>query len=374
VGSIDAHLEGKVSGVQISSPTGVPGETVNIRVLGVTSINADNDPLYVIDGVLVNSNSLQTISTGGKSTSPIADLNPVDIQSIEVLKDAEATALYGSRGANGVISITTKRGNFEQAPKVNFNVSYGQAKAIKLWELTTGPEHAQLVNEWWINTGKDTPSLNRAFANRPFRPASEGGRGLPEEQQTYDRLSEAFRTATLQSYDISLVGGTKTTKYYIGGGYNSQESILRLITFNRASFKVNLDQKINDRIQIGVSNSFSRTYRNQARAGDGPQGGLLQAALHTPTYLSPTENGVLVGRAGFDNLTLLLQNYDVHSTCLRYIGNLYAEAEILTNLKLRSSWDVDYNNYNESEYWNTFLLLGAQGGLPLHPSVSLPLY
>lgn len=363
VGGIDAQLQGKVAGVQISSATGVPGETVNVRVRGATSINADNDPLYVVDGVFINGNSLQTIGTGGKSTSPIADLNPSDIQSMEVLKDAEATALYGSRGANGVILVTTKRGNFEQAPKVNFNASFGQAKAVKLWDLTTGPEHAQLVNEWWINTGKDTPSLNRTSANRPFRPVSEGGRGLPEEQKTYNRLSEAFRTATLQNYDISLIGGTKTTKYYIGGGYTSQEAILKPITFTRASFKVNLDQKINDKIQVGVSNSFTRTYRNQARAGDGPQGGLLQAALHTPTYLSPYENGVLVGRAGFDNLTLLLDNYNVNSTSLRYIGNLYLEAELLPNLKFRSSWGADYNNYNESEYWNTFLLLGAQGGL-----------
>ncbi|MES2519374.1 MAG: SusC/RagA family TonB-linked outer membrane protein, partial [Bacteroidota bacterium] len=363
VGSIDAQLQGKVAGVQISSATGVPGETVNVRVRGATSINADNDPLYVVDGVFINGNSLQTIGTGGKSTSPIADLNPSDIQSIEVLKDAEATALYGSRGANGVILVTTKRGNFEQAPKVNFNASFGQAKAVKLWDLTTGSEHAQLVNEWWINTGKDTPSLNRTSANRPFRPAGEGGRGLPEEQQTYDRLSEAFRTATLQNYDISLIGGTKTTKYYLGGGYTSQEAILKPITFTRASFKINLDQKINDKVQIGVSNSFTRTYRNQARAGDGPQGGILQAALHTPTYLSPYENGVLVGRAGFDNLTLLLDNYNVNSTSLRYIGNLYLEAELLPNLKFRSSWGADYNNYNESEYWNTFLLLGAQGGL-----------
>lgn len=138
---------------------------------------------------------------------------------------------------------------------------------------------------------------------------------------------------------------------------------MKPITFTRASFKVNLDQKINDKVQIGVSNSFTRTYRNQARAGDGPQGGLLQAALHTPTYLSPYENGVLVGRAGFDNLTLLLDNYNVNSTSLRYIGNLYLEAELLPNLKFRSSWGADYNNYNESEYWNTFLLLGAQGGL-----------
>jgi len=364
VGSVDAQLQGKVAGVQISSPTGVPGETVNVRVRGATSINADNDPLYVVDGVFINSNSLQTIGTGGKATSPIADINPADIQSIEILKDAEATALYGSRGANGVILITTKRGSFEQKPKVNVNVTHGWAKAVKLWDLTTGPEHAQLVNEWWINTGKDTPSLNRTFENRPFRPVSEGGRGLPEEQQTYDRLSEAFRTAQLASYDISLVGGTKSTKYYIGGGYNSQEAILKPITFNRASFKVNLDQKVNEKVLVGVSNTFTRTYRNQARAGDGPQGGLLQAALHTPTYLSPyNEQGVLVGRAGFDNLTLLLENYDVNSTSLRYIGNLFAEAEILPNLRFRTSWGVDYNNYDESEYWNTFLLLGAQGGL-----------
>ncbi|GAB2788649.1 TonB-dependent receptor [Rhabdobacter roseus] len=364
VGSFDAQLQGKVSGVQISSNTGVPGEAVSVRVRGATSINADNSPLYVVDGVFINSNSMQTIGTGGKATSPIADINPADIESIEVLKDAEATALYGSRGANGVILISTKRGKFNQKPKVSFNLSQGWAKAERLWELTTGPEHATLVNEWWINTGQDTPSLNRTFANRPFRPASEGGRGLPEEQQTYDRLGEIFRTASLKNYDISLAGGTNTTKYYIGGGFTSQESILRPITFDRASFKVNLDQKINDKVQIGVSNTFSRTFRNQARAGDGPAGGLLQAALHTPTYLSPyNEQGVLVGRAGFDNVTLLLEHYDVKSVSLRYIGNLYAEAELLPNLRFRSSWGIDYNNYDESEYWNTFLISGSPDGL-----------
>jgi len=363
-GSFDAQLQGKVSGVQISSNTGVPGEVVNIRVRGATSINADNDPLYVVDGVFINNNSLQTIGTGGKATSPIADINPSDIESLEILKDAEATALYGSRGANGVILITTKRGSYEQKPKVSLNVSRGAAEAVKLWELTTGPEHATLVNEWWVNTGKDDPKLNRTFENRPFRPVAQGGRGLPEEQQTYDRLSEAFRTAQLQNYDLSLSGGTKTTKYYLGGGYNQQESILRPITFDRASFKANLDQKLNENIQIGVSNTFTRTYRNQARAGDGPAGGLLQAALHSPTYLSPVnEQGVLVGRAGFDNLTLLLENYDVNSTSLRYIGNLYAEWNILPNLKFRTSVGADYNNYDEEEYWNSLLISGSPNGL-----------
>ncbi|MCF2493040.1 TonB-dependent receptor [Dyadobacter chenhuakuii] len=363
-GSFDAQLQGKVPGVQITSNTGVPGEAVTVRVRGATSINGDNDPLYVIDGVFMNSNSMQTIGTGGKATSPIADINPNDIESLEVLRDAEATALYGSRGANGVILITTKRGKYNQKAKVSVNASYGLAKAEKLWDLTTGPEHAQLVNEWWVNIGKDTPSLNRTEANRPFRPASEGGRGLPEEQKTYDRLGEIFQTAPVQNYDLSVSGGTATTKYYIGGGYNSQESILKPINFNRASFKVNLDQKISDKVQIGVSNSFARTFRNQARAGDGPAGGLLQAALHTPTYLSPTnENGELVGRAGFDNVSLLLQHYDVKSVSLRYIGNLYAEADILPNLKFRTSWGLDYNNYDENEYWNTFLISGSPNGL-----------
>jgi TonB-dependent SusC/RagA subfamily outer membrane receptor len=128
----------------------------------------------VVDGVFINNNSLQTISTGGKATSPIADLSPADIESIEVLKDADATALYGSRGANGVILVTTKRGNFNQKPKVSLNVSQGWAKAAKLWDLATGPEHATLVNENWLNT-PGTPA--HTYENRPYRPVSQGGRG-----------------------------------------------------------------------------------------------------------------------------------------------------------------------------------------------------
>lgn len=356
-GGFDAQLQGKAAGVQVSSNTGVPGEVVNIRLRGATSINADNTPLYVIDGVFVNSSSLQTINTGGKATSPIADINPSDIQTIEILKDAEATALYGSRGANGVIIVTTKRGNFNQRPKLSLDAAFGSAWAPPLWELTTGPEHAQLVNENWVNTGGDP-------TKKPFRPVSEGGRGLPEEQQTYDRLDQAFHTAQLANVNLSLSGGNNGTKYYIGGGYNKQESILIPITFERASFKVNIDQKINDKVLIGTSNSITRAYRNQGRAGDGPAGGILQAALHTPTYLSPyNEQGVLVGRAGFDNLTLLQQYYDVHSVSLHYIGNLFLDAEILPGLKFRSSFGVDYNNYDEEEYWNSYLISGSPNGL-----------
>jgi TonB-linked SusC/RagA family outer membrane protein len=360
VAGFDAQLQGKAAGLQINSNTGVPGDGVFVRVRGTTSINAGNDPLYVVDGVFVNNTSLQTVSTGGRATSPIADINPADIASIEVLKDASATAIYGSRGANGVVIVTTKRGNYGERTKVNVNVSHGFAKAPELWDLTTGPEHATLINEYWINTGIDNPSLNQTFANRPFRPVAEGGRGLPEEQKTYDRLDELFRTGQLANYDLSMNGGSEKTKFYIGAGYTKQEANIRPVFFERASLKLNVDHKISDRIQVGVSNGITRSNRNQARAGDGPQGGLLQSALHTPTYLPETNpDGTPARWAGFDNLQVLLNNYDVHTISLRYIGNVYAEAEILRDLKFRTSWSVDYNNYDESEYWNDKTQPGA---------------
>lgn len=349
-GSFDAQLQGKVAGMQVAASSGIPGDALHVRLRGATSINADNNPLYVIDGVFLNSESLQTINTGGKATSPIADLSPSDIEYVEVLKDAEATALYGSRGANGVILITTKRGKNAQSAKIDINLYAGRAKAAKLWELTSGPEHAELVNEYFRNIGQA----------EPFRPVADGGRGLPAEQQTYDRLSEAFRTAGVYNADLSVYGGSDNTAYYLSAGYNKQESILKPISFDRANFRFNIDQKINNKLKIGSSNGISRTGRNQGRAGDGPQGGILQAALHTPTYLSPyNDQGVLVGRAGFDNLTLLLENYDVGSTSLRYIGNVYGEYQITPALKFRSTFSVDYNNYNEHEYWNKLLIAGS---------------
>ncbi len=358
-GSFEAQLQGKAPGVQFTTNTGVPGEVVTVRLRGATSINADNSPLYVVDGVFINSTSVQSINTGGKASSPIADINPSDIESIEILKDAEAAALYGSRGANGVIIVTTKRGNFNQKTQVNFDASHGVAWAPPLWKLTTGPEHATLVNEYFNNIGKPQP-----FTGTVLNPSAATGRGTPDLQKTYDRLDEIFRKAQLSNYDLSVSGGTKGTKFYIGAGYNKQESILKPITFDRSSFKFNLDQKISDKVQIGISNTLSRTFRNQGRAGDGPAGGILQAALHTPTYLSPyNDQGVLVGRAGFDNVTLLIDNYDVNSISLRYIGNAYLEAEIIKGLKFRSTLGIDYNNYDESEYWNTFLSPGSPAGL-----------
>ena len=161
--SFNEKIQGQAPGLIISGTSGTPGSSVFIRLRGTTSINAGNDPLYIIDGVPINSQPLQTISNGGQTINPISDLNPDDIESIEILKDANATAIYGARGANGVILVKTKHGERNQKTRVTFNAEYGFAKAAKLWDLATGPDHAQILNEAWINDGKD-PNLI------PYRP------------------------------------------------------------------------------------------------------------------------------------------------------------------------------------------------------------
>ncbi|HTF81083.1 MAG TPA: TonB-dependent receptor, partial [Cytophagales bacterium] len=355
----DSQMQGKASGVQINTNTGVPGSDVFIRVRGATSINASNEPLYVIDGVFINNTSLQGIAQERK-TSPLADINPSDIESIEILKDANATAIYGSRGANGVVIVTTKRGNFEQKPKIEFNTSQGWAWAPKerIWKTTTGPEHAMLVNEYNANMGRPLPF-------RPINEVIDGvpGRGLPSEQPTYDRMAILNRVAHLQSYDLSVQGGSKSTKYYVGGGYNKQESIWKPMSFDRASLKVNLDQKINSKVSIGVSNTLSRSFRNQARPANGGLGTLLQSSLNVPTYLPIyLPDGTPAKWVNFDNIVVLTERVNLKSTSLHYIGNFYTDVDILPNLKFRTTWSVDYNNYDESEYWQRGTVIGGSIG------------
>jgi len=368
--TFEQQIQGQSAGLQISASTGIPGDDMFIRIRGTTSINAGNDPLYVIDGVYVNSSSLQTITTEGQADNPLSDINPDDIENISVLKDADATAIYGARAANGVIVITTKRGKHNTAPKVSLNTYFGAAWAPKLWSLVTGPQQAEIINTMYQNSEADAIKEGNAsaiaeYAVVPFRAATDdptaspAPAGLPQDQNTYDRLDQAFRTGFLQNYDASLSGGNDYTTYYIGGGLNSQQADLKTNDFRRASFKINIDQKISKTFTIGTSNTLTETYRTNARVGDGPQGGVLQAALHTPTYLPEyNANGTPARWAGFDNLEVLLSNTDMNSTSDRLISNLYLEAKITPDLKFRSSWSIDYDTYNEFQYWDSQTIIG----------------
>lgn len=346
--SFETQLQGGVAGVQINGGTGIPGSNTFIRVRGSTSINSSNDPLYVIDGVFVNNATLQSIGAD-RTTSPLSDLNPNDIESIEVLKDAAAVAIYGSRGANGVVIVTTKRGDFEQEPKVEFDVSEGVAWVPKSqwWDMATGPEHALIVEEYRRNEG--LPSV--------YTPT---GRGLPEDQKTYDRQAILNRRARLKNYNVSVSGGSKSTSYYIGVGHTNQEGIWRPMGFERSSLKVNLDQKITDKIKIGTSNTLTRSERTIGRAvGSGGTGALYQSSIDIPTLLPIfDEDGKPLRWSNFDNIQQLIDNYDAKAYSNHYVGILYGEIELLPTLTFRSSISLDYNLYEEREYWNTNILRG----------------
>jgi len=353
--SFSEQIQGQTPGLIVSGTSGTPGSSVFVRLRGTTSIKAGNDPLYIIDGVPFNSQPLQTISNGGQTTNPLSDINPNDIEHIEVLKDANATAIYGARGANGVILVTTKRGTKGRKTTVNFTAEYGIAKAAKLWDLATGPEHAQILNEAWVNDGKD-PALI------PYRSKSSGGLGTPEEQQTYNRQDVVFRTAKLQDYNLSVTGGNDRTRFYLGGEYTVQEAIVKTQDFTRTSLRANLDHDINKAVSISAGTSLAWTKRSLSRIANSPKG-ILQASVHHATLLNPyNEDGEYARYGIFDNIYSLIENSDHHAYGLRTTDNLSLNWKIAKGLQFKSSVSLDYNNYREKRYFNTELADGQPDG------------
>ncbi len=167
----------------------------------------------------------------------------------------------------------------------------------------------------------------------------------------------------MRNYDLSLQGGSQTTKYYIGGGYNKQESIWKPMGFERYSFKTNIDQKIGKNITVGTSNVITLAKRDQARPANGGNGTLLQASLNIPTYLPIfAADGTPLKWVNFDNIDVLTGTVNLWSNSYHYVGNAYLDANLFKVLKFKSSIGVDYNNYEENEYWDTRTILGASGG------------
>lgn len=357
--SVIEKLQGQVPGLLITNDSGTPGTSVLVRLRGTNSVNGGNEPLYVVDDVIINSDNLQGLNLGGQLVNPLSDISTNDIESITVLKDANATAVYGSRGANGVILIKTNRGS-NRKPRVNFGLQTGTSKTRNLWELVTGEEHANLVNEAFVNNGG-------LYENRPFRPVNESTTafpawGLPEEQETYDRLSAIWRTAVLQRYNLSVSGGNVNSNFYIGGEYLNQPSTVKEQDFSRYSFRVNLDHKLSSRLKIGTSNNISTTPRKLIRVGDGGTG-LFQAALHTPTFYPIfDENGQYNTHFTFENVYAMLENTDTESNSIRSLNNVFAEVKIIPSLTFKSSWSSDYNIYKEHSYFSTKLRAGQPAG------------
>ena len=347
--SVNQLLQGKAAGVQVTANSGVPGGGITFRVRGNNSINAAVDPLYIVDGVIISNQELFQTGLGQqKQSNPIADLNPADIQNIQILKDANATAIYGSLGANGVVIITTRRGRLNSNGKISLNVSHGWSDAPKKFKLVTGPENGQLVNEARINTAIDQ-GIDPSTIILPYN---------PDTLKTYDRIKDLFRVANTSNYELSAQGGSEKSSYYASIGFLRQEGIVRPSNFERFSARLNYDNYVNSRVKIGTSLNLSRTYRNVSVNDNSPTG-VINSAIFPRSFL-PIFNadGTYARYGSFDNHIALIRNLDNNAVGWRMIGNAFAEISILKELKFRTSYSIDYNSLYENNYANTLISAG----------------
>ncbi|RAU82536.1 SusC/RagA family TonB-linked outer membrane protein [Pontibacter arcticus] len=352
----DQLLQGRASGVQVSSNSGTPGGGVSVRIRGTSSINGSSDPLYVVDGIPIQANNLSGVGVGGGTTSPIADINPADIESMEILKDASATAIYGARAANGVVLITTKRGGNRKA-KINFGYYYGTQEAARLPDVVDGPTNELLQNEAatnnWIDSYGSITALNPK--GEPFKLPYAN----PAAAINTDWSDAIFRTGIIQNYDIGVSGGNENIQYLVSANNFDQEGILKAIDFNRKTARINLDFFPVDKLKVGTSMLYANTKRNRLRNDDSIFGA-VPGAFSIPTnlpYYNP--DGSYTKFSIFENpLAAVEQGYHKMNTD-RFLGSVYGEYEILQGLRLRSSFSIDFTNLRENLYDNSFLNNGV---------------
>jgi len=337
VAGFDQALQGQAPGVQVAAPSGAPGAGISVRVRGSASLNLNGSPLYVIDGVPVLPDYQQEISVGNQRLNPLNTLNPNDIESIDVLKDGAAAAIYGVRAANGVVVITTKRGKVGQA-QVGLSVYYGVQKLRKKLDVLNSQQFIQEYNEIQTNAGQAPVSLND-----------------PRLQSNTDWQDEVYRTASLQNYQLNVSGGTEKTRYYVAGGYFNQQGISQNSGFDRFNFKVNLEQTVSERFRVGTNLNLSRTHTNGSVRSElalGNSGTVLGALSQIPNI--PVRNAD--GTYGVNPLNQsdnpVGNLYEANNQAVVYqaIGNVYGEFDILKNLKLRSSLGLDFRTQTENQF------------------------
>ncbi len=332
VGSPDQILQGKIAGVQVWSNTGQPGSSPAVRIRGFTSVGS-NQPLYLVDGMPILTGSFQWFNFAGSNMySSLNDINPDDIQSIEVLKDASYASIYGSRAANGVILITTRRGQKNQ-PVVSFNMYTGWQKPTKKLDLCNAKEYVELMNEAYFNTdSKDTLHY-----------------GYPDSVSfSTDWQDAVFGTGSLSNYQLSASGGNEKITYYLSGGYGNQKGIVIGNDLSRWSGRANVDIALNDKWSIGTNLYFANSINNKSR-NEGlstPMQAILMPPIepiynsdstyHTTNQIIQLVNPVAVGKEAIDELREF-------RTMLR----LQVNYSPIRDLKLRVSLGADYLSLHE---------------------------
>lgn len=342
--TIDRALQGRAAGVQVTATSGQPGGGINVRVRGVGSINAGNDPLYIIDGVQVASGGLSGVS----SSNVLASLNPNDIESIQVLKDAAASAIYGAQGSNGVVLVTTKRG---KAGKTKFKVSFqeGQTSLLKKLDVLTASEFATLKIEGFVNRALATnANVETARANAIAQ------YGDPATVQNTAWQDYVYRNGRLRMIDASATGGDGKTNFYLATSYNYQEGQIIKSDFGRGTVRLNVDHQASKKLKFETSIGLTATRQNGAIA----DGAFINSPFFAAALILPNQpvykadgsyNAPLTGAFSYNPVQSV--EYETRlNTTIQTVSNFALNYEIIPGLKFRSFYGIDYANNRDDAY------------------------
>ena len=353
--SFDRALQGRAAGVQVRSSNGLPGGAVNIRIRGVGSVNAGNEPLFIVDGVQLNNQSNASFT----QSNPLAFLNPNDIESMEILKDAASAAIYGSQAANGVVIITTKKGKQGKA-KFEFNAFSGETQPMKFLDVLSGPEWYGMRRDALINTANAIPEANAlntmgvlpanwATLTRPQLDAL--GLALP----TYDWQREVMGAGRLQNYEMSVSGGDDKTTFFLSGSYNYQEASFKPVDFKRGTVRLALTHQATKRLSFETNINLSTFQQNVPFAVEGsflgsPAFSSSAVLPHNAIYNEDgTYNTVIRGVLGQNVVLVNAYNSGLQRTNT-VVGNLITNYKIAKNLTFRSLFGLDYRLLQGDNY------------------------
>ncbi|GAB3272063.1 TonB-dependent receptor [Larkinella harenae] len=336
VQTFETALQGRTPGVQITQGSGRLGSALQIRVRGAASISAGNEPLYVLDGIPITSQDVNT--TDNELFSPLADIDPNDIESIEILKDASASAIYGSRASNGVVLITTKRG---KVGRTNVTIGYytGVSKPTRLRKFLNAAQYKELFSEAATNVGYD--------------PAEEfEGNGLDFNSTVDENWSEkSFQTGSVNQVNFGINGGNEKTRFSLSGALNNQVGIVVANEFKRNNIRLNLDHSISKKFTVGTSLALSRTI-NKKTPGDNAFANPVQLNALPPIQpaYDPANPTQYNRRTLYYNNLIEIDFASNYANTYRMFGNLFGSYQIVPGLTFRSEYGFDFLNLQEEIY------------------------
>jgi len=382
VPSVEQALQGRTSGVFVEAVNGKPGGQVRVRVRGASSITASNQPLYIIDGIPVTTESQNSL---GAPLNPLADLNFNDVESIEILKDASAGAIYGSRAANGVVLITTKKGK-QGKTRMEANFQSGYSTPTGKREFVNSEEFIQLFNRaavgagkyeyrqgWWDTEQEAIDDYLSYVEGRFTRYSAYDANNWKNLAVNTNWQDQAFQEAASTQASLSATGGTDKTKFFASGSWNRQEGVLIGNNFERMSGRLNLDQKASDKVTFGLNMSLSRTYTDQV-SNDNAFSTPLQLVALSP--LTPVRNntseairgyapGALFDRpiTTYYNGLIDFEEAQREVTTFRTLANSYVRYQVAKGLMLNGELGTDVYNLRDNGFWGrkTFTGQGING-------------